>query len=135
MNNRNNREGGFYAAKVRLFLNEYGGENLEEFCEAEKVSYKKMCNCLGRPSYRKSSVKQPTKPSFPSLDDSQVVAEIKPLVIDRQYEKSQHPQSLQSVTDTLSNVTVRLRHTELHIASCSAHTMVSFLKEMEAALC
>ena len=30
MNNRNNREGGFYSAKVRLFLNEYGGENLSK---------------------------------------------------------------------------------------------------------
>ena len=30
MNNRNNREGGFYSAKVRQFLNEYGGEILSE---------------------------------------------------------------------------------------------------------
>jgi len=51
--NRKNKEGDFYASKVRLFLNEYGGINLEEFCKAERVSYSKMCNCLGRPSYRK----------------------------------------------------------------------------------
>ena len=47
------KEGSFYAAKVRLFLNEYGGIDLEEFCKAERVSYTKMCHCLGRPSYRK----------------------------------------------------------------------------------
>ena len=41
------KEGGFYASKVRLFLNEYDGIPLEEFCKAEKVSYKKMLNCLG----------------------------------------------------------------------------------------
>lgn len=49
MNNRNNREGGFYATKVRLFLNEYGGDNLADFCRSEKVSYPKMCHCLGPP--------------------------------------------------------------------------------------
>ena len=39
------KEGGFYASKVRLFLNEYDGIPLEEFCKAEKVSYNKMLNC------------------------------------------------------------------------------------------
>lgn len=43
--NRKNKEGDFYASKVRLFLNEYGGINLEGFCKAERVSYSKMCNC------------------------------------------------------------------------------------------
>jgi len=41
------KEGGFYASKVRLFLNEYDGISLEEFCKAEKVSYSKMLYCLG----------------------------------------------------------------------------------------
>ena len=41
--NRKNKEGDFYASKVRLFLNEYGGINLEEFCKADRVSYSKMC--------------------------------------------------------------------------------------------
>ena len=45
------KEGSFCAAKVRLFLNEYGGIDLEDFCKAERVSYTKMCHCLGRPSY------------------------------------------------------------------------------------
>lgn len=47
------KEGGFYVSKVRLFLNEYEGMDLEEFCKIECVSYTKMCNCLGRPFYRK----------------------------------------------------------------------------------
>ena len=34
MNNKK-KEGSFYASKVRLFLNEYGGENLQEFCKTE----------------------------------------------------------------------------------------------------
>ena len=51
--NLKNKEGSYYASKVRLFLNEYGGIDLQEFCKAEKVSYTKMCHCLGRPSYRK----------------------------------------------------------------------------------
>ena len=46
------KEGGFYASKVRLFLNEYDGIPLEEFCKAEKVSYSKMLNCLGRTNHQ-----------------------------------------------------------------------------------
>lgn len=71
MNNRINREGDFYATKVRLYLNEYGGNNLEDFCKAEKVSYQKMCNCLGRPSYSKSCNIQVEKTSA-VLPNSQV---------------------------------------------------------------
>ena len=73
------KEGGFYASKVRLFLNEYDGISLEEFCKAEKVSYSKMLNCLGRTNYhyhpvskRKSEKPQkavvPDKPQLPSLE-------------------------------------------------------------------
>lgn len=51
-----NKEGSFYASKVHLFLNEYDGEDLQEFCKAENVSYSKMCHCLGRPAYRKPKV-------------------------------------------------------------------------------
>ena len=31
------KEGDFYASKVRLFLNEYGGMDLEEFCKIERI--------------------------------------------------------------------------------------------------
>ena len=80
------KEGGFYASKVRLFLNEYDGIPLEEFCKAEKVSYSKMLNCLGRTNYQYHPVSKPKsdkpaksvnpeKPQLPSL-------ELKELVID-----------------------------------------------------
>ena len=52
--NLKNKERSYYASKVRLFLNEYGGIDLQEFCKAEKVSYTKMCHCLGRPNSTKS---------------------------------------------------------------------------------
>ena len=41
MSNKN-REGSYYAAKVRLFLNEYDGIDLEEFCKAEQALKKKV---------------------------------------------------------------------------------------------
>ena len=53
------KEGGFYASKVRLFLNEYDGIPLEEFCKAEKVSYSKMLNCLGRTNRQYHPVSKP----------------------------------------------------------------------------
>ena len=53
------KEGGFYASKTRQFLNEYDGIPLEEFCKAEKVSYNKMLNCLGRTNYQYRPVTKP----------------------------------------------------------------------------
>ena len=53
------KEGDFYASKVRLFLNEYDGIPLEEFCKAEKVSYSKMLNCLGRTNHHYYPVSKP----------------------------------------------------------------------------
>ena len=53
------KEGGFYALKVRLFLNEYDGIPLDEFCKAEKVNYSKMLNCLGRTNYQYHPVSKP----------------------------------------------------------------------------
>ena len=53
------KEGDFYASKVRLFLNEYDGIPLEEFCKAEKVSYSKMLNCLGRTNHQYYPVSKP----------------------------------------------------------------------------
>jgi len=43
------KEGGFYASKVRLFLNEYDGMSLEEFCKAENIDpYKYLCDVFRR---------------------------------------------------------------------------------------
>ncbi len=51
MNNK--KEGEYYSQMVRRFRNEYGGENLQDFCIKEKVSYTKMLHCLRSDSYRK----------------------------------------------------------------------------------
>ena len=83
MNNKK-KEGSFYASKVRLFLNEYGGENLQEFCNAENVSYTKMCHCLGRPAYRKPKVTS-APPRGQESDGSDAllpVIDLQPLVVD-----------------------------------------------------
>ena len=94
------KEGGFYASKVRLFLNEYDGIPLEEFCKAEKVSYSKMLNCLGRTNYQyhpvgkpKSDIKAvaPDMPLLPSL-------ELKELVVDQPDEKENNKEELSRVT-------------------------------------
>ena len=50
MNNK--KEGEYYSQMVRRFRNEYGGENLQDFCIKEKVSYTKMLHCLRSDSYR-----------------------------------------------------------------------------------
>ena len=63
------KEGGFYASKVRLFLNEYDGVPLEEFCKAEGVSYSKMLNCLGWQSVQRPSV--PSKRPRKSVEKAQ----------------------------------------------------------------
>ena len=47
------KEGEYYSQMVRRYKNEYGGENLQEFCIKEKVSYTKMLHCLRRDSYQK----------------------------------------------------------------------------------
>ena len=52
MNNK--KEGEYYSQMVRRYKNEYGGENLQEFCIKEKVSYTKMLHCLRNESYRRS---------------------------------------------------------------------------------
>ena len=87
------KEGGFYASKARLFLNEYDGISLEEFCKAEKVSYSKMLNCLGRTNRQYHPVSKPKsdkpektvipdKPQLPAL-------ELKELVIDMPDDKQE----------------------------------------------
>ena len=80
------KEGGFYASKVRLFLNEYDGIPLEEFCKAEKVSYSKMLNCLGRTNHQYHPVNKPqiAKPVKEVTADNPLLPtlELKELVVD-----------------------------------------------------
>ena len=96
------KEGGFYASKVRLFLNEYDGIPLEEFCKAEKVSYNKMLNCLGRTNHQYHPVGkpksdkpvkavEPDRPLLPSL-------ELKELVIDKPGEQEPAKEDLSRLT-------------------------------------
>lgn len=126
------KEGSFYAAKVRLFLNEYGGIDLEEFCKAERVSYTKMCHCLGRPSCRKpkdnpsnesaSTVKETSASVLPELD-------LKPLVIDM-------PVMSDSQSPAFSTVRIHLgSRFEISLGKCDLRQLVCLMKEMEVQLC
>lgn len=148
MNNKR-REGGFYAAKVRLFLNEYNGISLEEFCKAENVSYSKMCNCLGGSSYRKENTtsnplsdKNATsvtnQPELPEM-------ELKPLVIDMPTDDgnesitTKEPVTVKShgvASGYLSDVRLRTAsRTEIVIGKCPVNVLVILIKEMEAMPC
>ena len=149
MNNKN-KEGSFYASKVRLFLNEYGGENLQEFCHAENVSYTKMCHCLGRPAYRK-----PKATSTPSTGDEShasdtllPVIDLQPLVVDLPNQPAEtSPSSAAPVPGkrrhtketstcvTLSDVALTLSgRLNVRIGSCEVSTLVTLMKEMEVTL-
>lgn len=126
------KEGSFYAAKVRLFLNEYGGIDLEEFCRAERVSYTKMCHCLGRPSYRKPK-DNPINESVSVVQDSSASVlpelELKPLVIDM-------PVKADSSSPTFSKVRIHLNSRfEINLGQCDIRQLVCLMKEMEVQLC
>ena len=102
-NDQQEKEGGFYASKARLFLNEYDGIPLEEFCKVENVSYNKMLSCLGRTNRQYHPVTKPKsdklekavipdKPQLPSL-------ELKELVFDM-------PEKQEPPKDELTRVTL-----------------------------
>ncbi len=147
--NTRKREGGFYAAKVRLFLNEYSGISLEEFCKAENVSYSKMCNCLGHPSYRKESVSPQPLPGQHAAGDTDEAElpelELKPLVIDMEPDEAgmpAYPKEIPAMVTPnasqayVSNVRLRTaRQTEITIGKCPAKVLAALLKEMEDTLC
>ena len=140
------KEGGFYASKVRLFLNEYDGIPLEEFCKAEKVSFSKMLNCLGRTNYQyhpvgkpKSDIKAvaPDMPLLPSL-------ELKELVVDQPDEKENNKEELSRVTliSSKPKPTKTLRFIEnisisinnrigVSIGKCDVTTLSALIREME----
>lgn len=126
------KEGSFYAAKVRLFLNEYGGIDLEEFCKAERVSYTKMCHCLGRPSYRKPKDNSSNESVSIAPDSSSSVLpelELKPLVIDM-------PVQPDSQSSAFSKVRIHLgSRFEISLGKCDLCQLVSLMKEMEVQLC
>ncbi len=143
------KEGGFYAAKVRKFLNEYNGEGLAEFCKAEKLSYTKMCNCLGRPSYRRECFPEQESQGERVPESSEIrllpELELKPLVIDVDDESCEHesiPSQKSEVAATRSSSYylngVRLRTSsgiELLIGKCPVPVLAAFVREMEGSLC
>lgn len=126
------KEGSFYAGKVRLFLNEYGGIDLEEFCKAERVSYTKMCHCLGRPSYRKPKDNYSNESVSIVHDSSASVLpelELKPLAIDM-------PDKPDSQSPVFSKVRIHLgSRFEINLGQCDIRQLVCLMKEMEVQLC
>ena len=132
MSNYKNREGNFYASNVRMYLNEYGGVNLEEFCKAEGVSYQKMCNSLGRPSYRKPSNEVQTVPKPSEVFEQ---SSLKPLIVDSPSANSEKPKVSFKENHILTDATIRFDGIELHLGSCGVSTMVSLLRGLEAVSC
>ena len=140
------KEGGFYASKVRQFLNEYDGIPLEEFCKAEKVSYKKMLNCLGRtdcqyhPASKPKSDKpanavKPGKSQLPSL-------ELKELVVDIPERQEPAKDALSRLTLIKPKATQTLRLSEnisisindrigVSIGKCDVSTLSVLIREMD----
>ena len=132
MNNK--KEGEYYSQMVRLYKNEYGGKNLQEFCIKEKVSFTKMLHCLRNDSYRKPRHQSEVELENPGLmplvvdsplqDNRSVKVESKGKPYKRKYR--------QEVTraDFCLNSGIRL---SLH--GCDVSTLVSMIKEMEGTLC
>ena len=142
------KEGDFYASKVRLFLNEYDGIPLEEFCKAEKVSYSKMLNCLGRSNHHYYPVSKPRsdkaikavapdKSLLPSL-------ELKELVVDQPNGKEKNEEELSRVTlisgkpkptkvlRLIENVSISINdRIGVSIGKCDVTTLSALIREME----
>ena len=140
------KEGGFYASKARLFLNEYDGIPLEEFCKAEKVSYSKMLNCLGRTNRQYHPVSKPKsdkpektvvpdKPQLPAL-------ELKELVFDMPEGQEPTKEELTRVTLIKPKAAKALRLIEnisisinsrigVNIGKCDVTTLSALIREME----
>ena len=131
MNNK--KEGEYYSQMVRRYKNEYGGENLQEFCIKEKVSYTKMLHCLRTESYRK-----PQQPEVQCEDPG-----LRPLVVDAPMHE-EHPMLLvQKVKTCKKKFRTEVIRADFCLPSgirltlhgCDVKTLVSMLKEMEGSLC
>ena len=140
------KEGGFYASKVRLFLNEYDGIPLEEFCKAEKVSYNKMLNCLGRTNCQYHPVGKPKSdkpekavdPDKPHLP----VLELKELVVDMPEGQEPNKEDLSrvslikpeatKVSHLIENISIRINsRIGVNIGKCDVTTLSALIREME----
>ena len=140
------KEGGFYASKVRQFLNEYDGIPLEEFCKAEKVSYSKMLNCLGRTNCQYHPVGKPKSdkpgktfnPEKLQLPD----LELKELVIDMpegQEANKEDPLRVSLIKPEAINVSHLIENISIiinsrigvNIGKCDVTTLSALIREME----
>jgi hypothetical protein len=141
------KEGGFYASKVRLFLNEYDGIPLEEFCKAENVSYSKMLNCLGRTSYQyrpigKPKSDKPSKAAAPSTPQLPTL-ELKELVVDKPDVGERCGEELSGVSQPrrpnptrvlrlIEDINIRINdRIGVSIGSCDVSTLSALIREME----
>lgn len=139
MNKNQNQEGYYYASKLRLFLNEYGGINLHEFCNIEKVSYTKMLNLLGGESY----TSLPKKDNLGVEVHSQPELPIRELVIDlpvQQSSKSPIPikrvNAAASKSVVIEDVELSFRNKfDIRFKRCDVSTLLLLVKEMGGTAC
>ena len=141
------KEGGFYASKVRLFLNEYDGIPLEEFCKAENVSYSKMLNCLGRTGYQyrpvgKPKSDKPSKAAAPSTPQLPTL-ELKELVVDKPGVGEGGDEELSVVSQPsqpspakafrlIEDINIKINdRIGVSIGSCDVSTLSALIREME----
>ena len=141
------KEGGFYASKVRLFLNEYDGIPLEEFCKAEKVSYGKMLNCLGRTNHQyhpvnKPQIAKPVKevtadnPLLPTLELKELVVDM-PSAPEKSYEDSSRVALISNpkptkVSHLIENISISINdRIGVSIGKCDVTTLSALIREME----
>ena len=144
------KEGGFYASKVRQFLNEYDGIPLEEFCKAEKVSYSKMLNCLGRSSKSYRPVRKTrsdvSSSAAPRSEFQLPVMELKELVVDLSDNHStenckssgnlprRNPEAA-GASRLIEDITIYINgRFNIGIGKCDIATLSALIKEMEVSL-
>ena len=140
------KEGGFYASKVRQFLNEYDGIPLEEFCKAEKVSYNKMLNCLGRTNHQYHPVNKPkiTKPVKEVTAGNPLLPtlELKELVVDMPEGQKPNKEDLSrvslikpkltKVSHLIENISISINsRIGVNIGKCDVTTLSALIREME----
>ena len=141
-----NKNRGFYASKVRLFLNEYDGIPLEEFCKAEKVSYNKMLNCLGRTNHQYHPVNKPkiTKPVKEVTAGNPLLPtlELKELVVDMPEGQEPNKEDLSrvslikpkptKVSHLIENISISINsRIGVNIGKCDVTTLSALIREME----
>ena len=134
------KEGSFYASKVRLYLNEYNGVSLEDFCRAENVSYSKMCNSLGHPSYRKGSIPEVNPSPYVKRKNEHVLPsmELKPFVIDtcESIDANKCAQEVEKPTSDsecyyINNIRLRTSgQTEISISRCPVKVLASLIQKV-----